>query len=337
MRGGIIAAGNIVRDCNKLLERFPEENGLVRCKEMRACPGGGAANVSMSLAALCPRLPVRPLCLVGRDGEGDALVGAFSAYENIDTSLIGRRGQTAFADVLTVEGSTVRSFVYHPGANALMDIDDFPLDALDCDILHIGYILALDALDAPDAAFGTRMARLLCLLQSRGVRTSVDVVSEASDRYRTLVPPCLPYADYVFMNEIEAGRTLGLELRGADGRIVLQAVREALLRLKALGVPGRVLIHMPEGAAGIDEHGALCSVPGADVPAGFIAATIGAGDAFAAGALIAAREGADIAQMLECGVAAATDCLRSKTPVGGHPLPQALELLNSLPRTGFAI
>lgn len=335
MRGGIVVAGNIVRDCSKLLEHFPEENSLVRCKEMHAAPGGGAANVSMSLAALCPQMPVRPLCLLGQDNEGDALLQALSAYPNIDTGLVGRRGQTAFADVLTVQGSSVRSFVYYPGPNALMDIDDFHPDTLECEILHVGYILALDALDAPDAQFGTRMARLLHMLRQKGIRTSVDVVSEASDRYKTKVPPCLAHADYVFMNEVEAGRTTGLELRNANGQIDLQAVREALSLIRQMGAPGWVAIHMPEGAAGTDVEGHVEFVPGAVLPEGFIAATVGAGDAFAAGTLIAAQRGLGLKDALECGIAAATACLQSPGAAAQCTLEEAVALLNCLPRGAF--
>lgn len=333
MRSGIAAAGNIVRDVNKRLERFPERNGLVRCSEMHACPGGGAANVSMSLAGLDPDLDVQVLCLLGRDSEGEELLNAFAAYPNIDTGLIGRRGQTAFADVLTEEGSSVRSFVYYPGANAQMDIGDFHVDELRCSILHIGYILALDALDREDDLFGTRMARLMCMLRERGIKTSVDVVSEASDRYRTMVPPCLPHADFVFLNEIEAGKTLGMQLRRANGAIDPGAVRRALTRLGEMGAAGWVMIHMPEGAAGIDaKTGNIVYVPGAAVPEGFIRATVGAGDAFAAGALIGAERGRDLKEAMECGVAAATACLKSETPVGGMRLEAALELLRSMPR-----
>jgi len=50
-------------------------------------------------------------------------------------------------------------------------------------IFHLGYLLLLDALDQPDAKFGTQAARLLAAAQAAGVKTSVDVVSEDSDRF----------------------------------------------------------------------------------------------------------------------------------------------------------
>lgn len=332
-RVGIMAAGNIVRDQNKRLERFPEKNGLVRCVEMHACAGGGAANVGLTLAALAPEMPVEVLCRLGADAAGDELLACLKSAPNIDTGHVIRGGQTAFADVLTEQGSDTRSFVYFPGENARLDIDDFFLRPVKSRIVHIGYILALDALDTSDAGFGTRMARLLRNLRAEGIETSVDVVSEASDRYRDKVPPCLPYADHLFLNEIEAGRTVGMDLRTENGAIDLNAVEGSLRALVRMGAAGKVMIHMPEGAMGIDARtGETAFVPAAVLPDGFIAATVGAGDAFAAGALIGAHQGKDLRGMLEDGAAAATACLQSETPVAQMTIGQARSLYSGLPK-----
>ena len=82
----------------------------------------------------------------------------------------------------------------------------------DAELLHIGYILLLDALDEADAEYGTRMARLLHDAQQHGIKTSIDVVSESGDRFRRLVPPALRYTDYCIINEVEAQESTG---RGA--------------------------------------------------------------------------------------------------------------------------
>lgn len=328
-----MAAGNIVRDCNKRLERFPQKNGLVRCMEVHFCAGGGAANVGLDLAALAPDMPVQALCRIGDDAAGDELLRAFAACPNIDTGNIVRTGQTAFSDVLTEQGSDVRSFIYYPGANAQLDIGDFPLENMPCRILHIGYILALEELDRADGEYGVRMARLMHMAREQGVLTSVDVVSEASDRYKTNVPPCLAQADFFFCNEIEAGRTLGMELRGADGKIDMAAVLRALHAFAGMGAAGKVLIHMPEGAAAIDARtGETAVAAGAILPDGAIRATVGAGDAFCAGALIAAYQGKGLEQMLECGIAAATACLQNDGPTVRCTLSEACARLGGFVR-----
>jgi hypothetical protein len=74
-------------------------------------------------------------------------------------------------------------------------------------IAQIGYILLLDAMDAADPEYGTVMARAFARFQEMGLKTTVDVVSEDSDRFTRLVTPALRYVDYLILNEFEAGRT----------------------------------------------------------------------------------------------------------------------------------
>ena len=85
-------------------------------------------------------------------------------------------------------------------------------------IFHLGYLLLLDALDERDAKFGTRAARLLAAAQAAGIKTSVDVVSEDSDRFAGIVAPALQHVDYCIVNEIEAGKTTGFRVRQPNGK-----------------------------------------------------------------------------------------------------------------------
>jgi arabinose-5-phosphate isomerase len=64
------------------------------------------------------------------------------------------------------------------------------------------------------------MARLLAEAQKHGIKTSIDVVSEASDRFTRLVPPSLKYTDYCIINEIEAGQTTGIALRDENDNLL---------------------------------------------------------------------------------------------------------------------
>ena len=52
-------------------------------------------------------------------------------------------------------------------------------------------------------------------LEARGIETVV--VSEAGERFNKLVPPALKYTDICCINEIEASRTTGVEIRDAEG------------------------------------------------------------------------------------------------------------------------
>ena len=53
------------------------------------------------------------------------------------------------------------------------------------------------------------MIRIISFTE-KGIKTSIDLVSENSDRYN-LVLPCLPFTDYLIINELEAARLTGME------------------------------------------------------------------------------------------------------------------------------
>ena len=191
----------------KPLSGFPVRHELVKVLEKTFSLGGAVSNVARDLARLDPELSVEAVGAIGRDGEGDLIIRELSAYANIDLTYVTREGQTSFTDVLYEPETKARTFLVFGGAGDKFDVENVPLDKLNCSILHAGYILLLPALDAPDPEYGTRMARLLHDAQARGIQTSVDVVSEVGDRYRTIVPPALRYTDYFIVNEIEAGKT----------------------------------------------------------------------------------------------------------------------------------
>lgn len=333
MKKGIAVAGNIILDVLKPLSGFPVRHELVKVLEKSFSLGGAVSNVARDLALMDPALPVEVIGAIGRDGEGDLILKELSAYPKLNLEHIKRDGQTSFTDVLYEPDSKARTFLAFGGAGDSFDVDDVPLDRLNCSILHVGYILLLPALDAPDHQYGTRMARLLHDAQARGILTSVDVVSEVGDRYRTIVPPALCYTDYFIVNEIEAGKTVGVDLRGPNEELLIDRVAEVLMKLKALGVRRWAIIHAPEGGFGLDEKGEYVELPSLELPDGFIAGTVGAGDAFCAGVLLAAHNSQTMRQAIEDGIAAAACSLRAAgASEGVAPLAQVRALAASMPR-----
>jgi len=174
-----------------------------------------------------------------------------------------------------------------------------------CRILHVGYILLMDTLDAPDAEFGTKMARLMHTAQSRDIKTSVDIVTETGDRARRLAPPALKYANYCIINESEAETITGVPLRTKDGALLPENMPAALRAMKEMGVSTWAVIHCPEAGYGMDEHGDFVSVPSLNLPDNYIKGTVGAGDAYCSGVLYAAWKGENLKSALELGTAAA--------------------------------
>lgn len=299
MKKGICVAGNLVADITYPVTNWPKEGELTTITEgITRSVGGAVCNDIVDLAKLDPSLPLTALGLIGEDQEGDFILEELGKYENIDSSLLKREGRTSFTAVMSNNASKARTFFHYRGANARFDESCIDFDRLDCDIFHIGYILLLDALDAEDAEYGTKMARLLRRLKQKGIRTSIDVVSEAGDRFKRLVPPALRYTDICVINEIEAGQVTDTVLRASDGSLRADNMQKALAGLKALGVSTWAVIHCPEGAWCLDENGEFFSAPSLPMPKSDIKGTVGAGDAFCAGILYGSWKGWDLKRAL---------------------------------------
>jgi sugar/nucleoside kinase (ribokinase family) len=228
---------------------------------------------------------------------------------------------------MTELGCGHRTFFHARGANALWRGQDLNFHKIRARIFHLGYLLLLDALDESDAKFGTKAARLLADAQNAGLKTSVDVVSEDSDRFAKIVGPALKHVDYCILNEIEAGKTTGFKIRQADGRLDTVALRHAAGALLQQGVREVVVIHFPEGGFARTRKGEDVWQSSLKLPAKYITGTAGAGDAFCAGTLLGLHEGWDLVKCLRTGVCAAAASLSDATCTAGlRPLGATMSL-----------
>lgn len=323
-REGIVFAGNLIVDHIKTIETLPNRSELSKILSVVDSTGGCVCNTGMDFAILAPDIPVRAIGVVGEDGDGDLVVSRLHQH-GINTDGIIRRGVTSFTDVLAEISTGCRTFYQYGGAGDTFDIQDVDMAALDVKMFHIGYLLLLDALDQPDPEYGTHMARLLHQVQKQGCLTSIDVVSERGSRWESVVRPALKYVDYLIINEMEAEQTTGISLMDNAGNLVETQIKKALESLRNMGVSHWAIIHASQGAWGLDEHGNFSFEPSKNLPAGFIKGTVGAGDAFCAGVLLAAYQEKDIQTALRYGNAAALQCLRGVSATDGmRPLDLAL-------------
>ena len=318
MRKGICCAGNMIVDITYPIETWPKQNELTHITEgIQNSTGGSVCNTITDLARLDPNLPLYASGFAGYDAEGEFVLQEMGKYPNINLSMVKRDGRTSFTAVMSNNQTKERTFFQHAGANAYYCEEHIDLDALDVDIFHIGYILLLPALDAEDDEYGTKMARLLRNVQKRGIKTSIDVVSETGDRFARLVTPALKYTNYCIINELEAQQTTGVVLRSADGTLHTENMPAALNKLKELGVADWAVIHCPEIGCGIDEKGEYYAVPSLKLPDGWIKGTVGAGDAFCAGVLYAAEMGWTMPKALKLGACAAAASLNAVSASDG--------------------
>ena len=333
MRKGICVAGNLVVDITYPIERWPRQSELTTITEgITRSVGGAVCNVVTDLARMDKSLPLSALGVIGQDAEGDFILEQLGKYRNVDLSLLGREGATSFTAVMSDNRTKARTFFQYRGANALFDESFIDWEKIDAELLHVGYILLLDALDQEDAEYGTKMARLLAEARRRGLKTSIDVVTETGDRFRTLVPPALRYTDYCVINELEAQQITGVPLRDESEKLYPENMKEALERMKELGVSTWAVIHCPEGGYGLDEENRYVSLPSLRLPEGYIKGTVGAGDAFCAGVLYGAQKRWALPESIRLGTCAAAASLSE--PGASEGVGTAEEVLKLWDRFG---
>jgi len=328
-RRGLLAGGNWIVDQVKLIDVYPQREQLANIRsQTRQGTGGAPYNVVIDLARIGAGFPLMGAGLVGKDALGDAILRDCRQHR-IDTQFLRATADadTSYTDVMTEQTEGRRTFFHYRGANALWRGDDLNFSRTKAAIFHLGYLLLLDALDQPDAKFGTKAARLLNAAQQAGLKTSVDVVSEDSDRFGKIVNPALKYVDYCILNEIEAGKTTGFKVRLLDGRLDTVALRHAAGALLQQGVRELVIIHFPEGAFARTRKGEDIWQSSLKLPEKYVRGTAGAGDAFCAGVLMGLHEHWDLPRCLQTGVCVAAASLSDPTCTAGvKPLKDCLAL-----------
>jgi sugar/nucleoside kinase (ribokinase family) len=325
---GITAAGNWIVDRVKRVDCLPGRGMLANIKDQTFSPGGAPANVLHDLARLKVSFPLTGMGLVGRDADGEYLRRVFSELGvDIRGLQVTDKAPTSYTDVMNDETTGDRVFFHHRGANALFNPGHVDVRHLNCRIFHMGYLLLLDEMDKADPQHGTAAAGLLKQIQAAGILTSLDVVSEESDRFARLVPPALKYIDYLILNEIETARAVGLTVRDEHRRLDGAALIEAVERLYQFGNMRLVAVHMPEGVYMRDRSGRRYSRGSLMLPDGYIVGAVGAGDAFCAGMLYGIHEGWDVmdaAGLASCCAAASLSCPGASE--GVKPLEETLGL-----------
>jgi sugar/nucleoside kinase (ribokinase family) len=268
-----------------------------------------------------PSLPLRGAGCIGDDPNGQFVLRKYREYGAGTEHIKILPGlPTSYSDVIASKTKSTRTFFYNGGANDHFRIEDIDFERLDARILHMGYALLLKGMDSEDAEFGTQMARTLHRARSFGILTSLDVVSEDSDRFARIVIPALAYCDYLIINEIEGGKISGIPVRDTTGQIKTSALEEICRRLRELGVSKSVILHFPEGSSMLNEEG-FFTMPSLRVPKEDIQGTVGAGDAFAAGALYGLYhrwDPEDILFLASC--SAAANLFSSDASSGARPL-----------------
>ena len=317
-RSGIACGGIWVVDLVKVIANYPRENTICYISEESRGGGGLAHNVVIDLASFDANLPLYALGVIGNDAYGDYLVERCRRFSNINIDQLRRTDldSTSYTDVFSVKGTGHRTYFHYLGANRLFEPAHVDLEVLPVKMFHLGYLLMMKAMDQPDGQFGTVAARFLSELQSRGIRTSIDLVSEDSDRFTYIVPPALKYTDYCIINDWEAEKLSGISLR-VEGRLLPENLARIGATLLGHGVNDLVVIHFPEGSYLLSRKGVEIFQPSLALPDGYIVGSSGAGDSFCAGVLYGLYQGWDYDRTLRFATCAGGMNLSDLTTTGG--------------------
>lgn len=302
MKNGIIIAGNILVDKINQIKKFPNSGELTKIYSLSNAVGGCVPNDAIDIKVIEPNIKVYASGKIGADEDGEFVLEELKKF-NIDATNIevSDDEKTSFTFVLSIIGGE-RTLLTYPGASATFGYSNIDFENCNARMLHLGYFLLLDKVDNGDGL------KILKKAKECGIKTSIDLVSENSDRY-SLVVPCLPYVDNLIVNEIESGSIVGIKANRSN-------LKEIAEKLMAMGVKERVIIHMPEKGICLSKYG-YTEVNSFDLPKDYIKGATGAGDAFCSGALIGIYKGYSDQEILEFASMCSAVSLRSPDAVSG--------------------
>ncbi|MEF9940814.1 MAG: carbohydrate kinase family protein [Lachnospiraceae bacterium] len=313
---GIAIAGNLITDIGYTIDQYPKKGNLTWMYEPKVHTGG-VNNILVDLARMDPNLPLKVSGLIGDDENGKVVLNTLKDYPNINIHNITAKGRSAVTYAMTERSSKQRTFFYDPGTTLEYDETYIDWEVLDADIFHLEYLLLLGTLDEADDQYGTKASKVLYEAKSRGMKTSIDVVSEESVRYSQVVLPALKYTDYCIINEVEAEGATGIKLKNEEN-IFEENMWQALEKLGELGVQEWAVIHSPQCGYGLNcKTNEKVKVKSRVLPEGYIKGTTGAGDAYCAGVLYGAYKGTSIREALEIGVHCASCSLSAEDSNSG--------------------
>ena len=183
-RSGLLSGGNWIIDQVKIIDVYPKHEQLANIYSQSQGTGGSPYNVLLDLAKMGAKFPLEGAGLVGQDSLGQYIVDDCKNHGIATDMLSVSPGtSTSYTDVMTERDGGRRTFFHNRGANATWDGSEIDFNASSAKIFHLGYLLLLDELDKDDPKYGTKAAALLAKTRAAGMKTSIHVVREESDRF----------------------------------------------------------------------------------------------------------------------------------------------------------
>lgn len=297
---GIAVAGSALVDEINIIKEYPAMGRLTQVYGVNRSVGGLVPNVGVDIKRINPDLSVYAYGKVGKDDKAEFLLATLRKNGvNADGIKRAETLGTSFTQVMSVDGGE-RTFFTYAGASADFGYDDIDFDEIKAKIFHLGYFLLLEKVDNGDGV------KILRELKKRGIKTSIDLVSSTADAYEKVLP-CLPFVDYLIINELEAAA-----LCKSDTTDDLRFLAE---KLKNAGVKESVIIHKEDKACYLGES--YAEINSLIIPDELFKGKTGAGDAFCAGCLTEIYANSTPQKILETGVRAAAASITAASATDG--------------------
>lgn len=309
-RRGFITGGTWCVDLNKMIDYWPPEDSIAEIRQIDVRGGGSACNLAVDMKKLDPAMPVETIGLVGDDDNGRFLLCHADSF-GIDRRRLAVTGElpTEFTDCFGSRSTGRRTHIFYPGAAALLTPDYFDFADTSGRIFHLGLPGVHRLLDTPWQGEANGWISILKKAKAAGLTTNFELMMIEPRRLAAIIRPCLPYLDYLVVNDWEIG-ALADEKTYDEGATDIAACLTAARHVLTLGSMGLVVVHFPKGAIAVARDGTVTQQPSIRVPQSAIVGANGAGDAFAAGMLYGLHEGWDVKRCLALAHASAAASLR---------------------------
>ncbi|MDW7695533.1 carbohydrate kinase family protein [Flammeovirgaceae bacterium SG7u.111] len=323
---GIVAGGNWIIDQVKIVDFYPQEDELAKILYQGTSNGGSPYNLLKNFARLGVSIKLSAAGLVGGDSNGKWIIDD-CIKNGIDKKWlqVKKEAITSFTDVITSASSGRRTFFHQQGTCAQLSTEHFRLDKYKAGMFHLGYLLLLSKLDELDEKGRTEASYLLEKAQNLGMKTSADVISLLDADYQKVATPSLPFINYFFLNDYEAAKLSGIEVK-TNGEIDIEKLTSAAQKVLDMGVNNLVSVHFDKGILLVEKDGKVWLQGKPIVPKEEHVGNAGVGEAVMTGILWAIHEGLDFEKGLELASAMAGCCMLDASCSNGIlPLEQTLE------------
>ncbi len=325
---GITIAGNIVADILNAVDKAPRRNYVTNIVSVHKFVGGCVPNTAINLAKIDSDLFISAIGKVGDDENGKFVVSHMKK-NGVDVSgvVFSEDVITNFSYVMSeIENGEQTTFL-GGSANKTLNISNFDIEALDCEIFHIGHICFLDELNKSDVVYETKLVKLLSMISEKGIKISIDDISDNTTDYPEKVIPILKYCNIVIMSESESFAIAGISVKGLDDASYIENIKKVMNKFFAFGVKEKVIIRNAKKCFLMSVDREFVAMPFFEVSGECKKGNLGYDEAFAAGCIYGIYCGYENAEILELGVAARAANMSAVDSVSGMKTKEELEIL----------